>query len=268
MHMPTKTITLINYALYMVILSFILTACEQKEKSVATPELEKSEVSLPTWITKDYVMGNFEPKGHEDFQLIDAKYADREGLYLHKQALEDFKKMWNAAKADGVNLIIKSATRNFSYQKGIWERKWTGQTELSDGTKASDEDDAKKRALKILLYSSMPGTSRHHWGTDIDLNNFNNSYFEAGVGQKVYEWLQEHAASFGFCQPYTDKSGGRTGYEEEKWHWSYVPLSKDLTRFCKQQLRNQDISGFEGSEVATSVNMLDNYILGIGPNCL
>ncbi len=258
----------INFALCMVILCFITSACQQKEKSVATPELEKPEVSLPTWINKDYVMGNFEPKSHENFQLIDTKYADREGLYLRKETLEDFIKMWGAAKTDGVNLIIKSATRNFDYQKGIWERKWTGQTELSDGTKASDEADSKKRALKILLYSSMPGTSRHHWGTDIDLNNFNNSYFEAGVGLKVYEWLKEHAASFGFCQPYTDKSGGRSGYEEEKWHWSYMPLSKDLTQFCKQQLTNEDIIGFQGSEVAISVDMLSNYVLGIAPDCL
>ena len=245
----------------------VLSACQHKEKPVA-PQLENTEDLLPAWITKDYVMGNFEPKGHDAFQPIDVKYADREGLYLHKETLADFIKMWEAAHADGVNLIIRSATRNFNYQKGIWERKWTGQTELSDGTLASDEADSKKRALKILLYSSMPGTSRHHWGTDIDLNNFNNSYFESGEGLKVYEWLQKHAPSYGFCQPYTDKSGGRTGYEEEKWHWSYMPLSKDLTRFCKQHLSNQDISGFQGSEVAGSVDMLNNYILGVGSRCL
>ncbi len=263
-----KNSSVFNYALVVAGWSIMLAACQQKEKPVAPSKEPKVETSLPAWITKDYAMGNFDPKSHKDFQVIEGQYADREGLYLHKQTLSDFIRMWEAARADGVDLVIKSATRNFNYQKGIWERKWNGETQLSDGTKASDEVDPEKRAIKILLYSSMPGTSRHHWGTDIDLNNFNNSYFESGAGLKVYDWLQSHASSYGFCQPYTDKSSGRTGYEEEKWHWSYVPLSKDLTRFCKQQLDNEDISGFEGSEVATSVNMLDNYILGIGPDCL
>lgn len=263
-----KGASVLTFALIVVGWSLILSACQQKEKTVTSSQDQKVDTSFPSWITKDYVMGNFEPKSHTDFQLIELQYADREGLYLQKQALADFIRMWEAAKAAGVSLVIKSATRNFDYQKGIWERKWNGDTQLSDGTKASDEVDPEKRALKILLYSSMPGTSRHHWGTDIDLNNFNNSYFESGEGLKVYDWLQSHASTYGFCQPYTDKSSGRTGYEEEKWHWSYVPLSKDLTQFCKQQLRNRDIGGFEGSQVATSVNMLDNYILGIGPDCL
>ncbi len=222
----------------------------------------------PSWITQDFVMGHFDPAKHPEFVVIDKKYADREGLFLHRDTYRAFLRMWEAAGQEGHQLVIRSATRNFDYQKRLWDQKWSGLTILSDGTSANEIPDPEIRARKILLYSSMPGTSRHHWGTDIDLNSFNNEYFETGAGEKLYQWLTEHGASFGFCQPYTDKSSGRTGYEEEKWHWSYIPLSGKLTSYCRDYISNDLISGFKGSEVAQKVDMLMNYILGINPECL
>ncbi len=249
----------------------VITACDMKsnqENNTAKEEVQVEKPTWPSWITKDYVMGNFDPAAHPEFVLIASKYADREGLYLHQQVYKDFVSMWTDAKASGVSLVIRSATRNFEYQKGIWERKWTGETQLSDGTKASDVSDESARAKKILLYSSMPGTSRHHWGTDIDLNSFSNSYFSKGEGLKVYNWLVQNGHKYGFCQPYISKQDGRTGYEEEKWHWSYTPLSKDLTDFYKNNISERDIDGFLGSKVAEDVNMIHEYVLGINPQCL
>ncbi len=129
--------------------------------------------------------------------------------------------------------------------------------------------DPKTRALKILLYSSMPGTSRHHWGTDIDLNSFVNSYFEKGEGAKIYDWLTANAASYGFCQPYTEKGESRPfGYEEERWHWSYLPLAKQLTELAKVKLKDEAISGFKGAEVAPQIRVVEKYVLGISKSCL
>uniref|UniRef100_UPI0035656002 M15 family metallopeptidase n=1 Tax=Fodinibius sp. TaxID=1872440 RepID=UPI0035656002 len=136
----------------------------------------------------------------------------------------------------------------------IWERKWNNSTAESDLDKA----------LEILEYSSMPMTSRHHWGTDIDLNDLNNSYFESGQGRKEYEWLRAHANDFGFYQPYTDKSlNGRTGYNEEKWHWSYLPLASQYLKFYNRNISNADITGFKGSELAKEIDMVNNYVNGI-----
>src|ERR1043165_6982453 len=109
----------------------------------------------------------------------------------------------------------------------------------------------------------MPSTSRHHWGTDMDLNSLNNDYFDSGEGKKIYEWLTAHASEFGFCQPYTSKADGRTGYEEEKWHWSYVPLSKGFLEEYKKQVQYNDITGFLGSEVAESLRVIDKYVDGV-----
>lgn len=216
-----------------------------------------------------YLMGRFNPKKKVGFVKIPKKYANRSGMYLRKEALDAFITMYNAAKKDGVNLKILSATRNFSDQKRIWERKWLGKRRLSDGTNvAKDISDPKQKALKILEYSSMPSTSRHHWGTDIDLNSFNNKWFGHGKGLVLFQWLNANAAKYGFHRPYTAKNADRpTGYNEEKWHWSYTPLSVPMTRDAKRVLRDQNITGFLGSETAVQIAVVKNYILGVDASC-
>jgi len=229
----------------------------------------KKPIQIDSSITIDYLMGKFEPNNDKRFVTVDKAHADRAGLYLRKETYAAFLKMTEAAKQDGINFIIKSATRNFNYQKGIWERKWTGKTKINgkDINKITREVGDKARI--ILQFSSMPGSSRHHWGTDFDLNAFNNSYFEEGKGLKEYEWLTANASKFGFCQPYTPLGKGRpNGYEEEKWHWSYIPISKTLTEQAGLRITNEMIQGFEGDFTAQSINVVDNYILGINRDCL
>jgi LAS superfamily LD-carboxypeptidase LdcB len=170
--------------------------------------------------------------------------------------------MWEAARKDGVTLTIVSATRTFDAQRKIWEDKWTGRR-LVDGENLSELTDTVARARIILRYSSMPGTSRHHWGTDLDLNSLDNAYFDGPEGSRVYNWLLKHAAEYGFCQPYTSKSGGRTGYEEERWHWSYMPLAGPLLAAYQSRVTPQDILGFMGSGTAEAVSALTDFVAGV-----
>jgi len=214
-----------------------------------------------------YCMGKFDPAADSRFVTISDKHADRTGLRLRKEAYEAFVDMYQAAEADGVILQIRSATRNFDYQKGIWERKWTGKTTLSDGVNAANIASTSDRAKKIMNYSAMPGASRHHWGTDIDLNSFSNEYFATGAGRRVYEWLSTKGHTFGYCQPYTPKETGRTGYNEEKWHWSYTPLSEGMTQFVHQHMHDHDLQGFAGAEAAPRLSVVQLYVLGIDPTC-
>lgn len=217
----------------------------------------------------EYLTGKFDPAKHPDFAIVDKKYADGEGYFLRKDTYESFQKMWEAAQADGITLTIVSATRNFYRQKSIWEAKWTGARKIENGTNAAQKyPDPKTRALKILEYSSMPGTSRHHWGTDIDLNDLDNYTFEHGQGKKVYDWLQKHAAKYGFCQPYTPKGEARpSGYNEEKWHWSFIPVAKHLTDLAARRLSDEMISGFQGAEMADKIGIVEKYVMGINEDC-
>lgn len=204
----------------------------------------------------------------ERFVTIASRYASRDGMKLQPDVYEAFKKMHAAAKKDGIKLIIKSATRNFNYQRGIWERKWTGKRKVDGKNLSKSIPDPVKRALKILENSSMPGSSRHHWGTDIDLNSFNNNYFRSGKGKREYDWLVANAAQFGFCQPYTAKGADRsTGYNEERWHWSYKPLSQHYTADAGFYLGDNLFRGFKGAETAGQIHIVGNYVLGINSDC-
>jgi LAS superfamily LD-carboxypeptidase LdcB len=226
--------------------------------------------SFPDWISPEYLMGKFNPAEHPDFVEIDIQYADRSGQYLRKEVMKAFIQMYRDAKKEGITLQIRSATRNFDNQKRIWENKWHGRTLLENGMDASGQiSDPVQRALKILEYSSMPGSSRHHWGTDIDLNAFENSWFEKGEGLKLYRWLKTNAHKYGFCQPYTALGAERvTGYQEERWHWTYMPLSVPLTRYAREHLKDSMIAGFDGAETATKIGVVDKYVLGIHPSCM
>ena len=115
----------------------------------------------------------------------------------------------------------------------------------------------------------MPGTSRHHWGTDIDLNDLNNPTFEkGGTEEKTYLWLEKNAHTFGFCQPYTPKGAARpNGYNEEKWHWSYLPLSQKYLAQYLKAVQNDMIAGFKGAETAVKINAVGNFAGGINKAC-
>lgn len=243
---------------------------EEKKAKEKTPVLAK-KVSIKTVnsdFSVDYLMGKFDPNTHPDFVTIKSVHASKGGMRLRKETYEAFEKMYNAALKDGVRLTIISATRPFVHQKGIWEAKWTGKRAVNGQNLPPVVRDEEKRARLILMYSSMPGTSRHHWGTDMDFNDLNNSYFASGTGKKIYDWLVAHANEYGFCQVYSPKGDNRfTGYEEEKWHWSYVPIARRLTNLYKEKIKDEDISGFEGANTAVMIGMVDNYVLGINPDC-
>ena len=214
----------------------------------------------------EYIMGRFDPSKHPDFVIISTKYADKEGMYLRKDTYKAFLDMYEHALKDGIKLQIRSATRNFYAQKSIWEAKWSGARTIEGGENLSvTTPDPKERALKILRYSSMPGSSRHHWGTDIDLNNLENDWFNEGEGLKMYNWLKAHASAYGFCQPYS--AGRPHGYFEERWHWSYTPVAAKLTAYAKAHLKNEMIDGFLGSESATMIDIVKHYVLGINQEC-
>lgn len=210
-------------------------------------------------VDKNYLLGKFNPSSHSKFVKVPFPYTDKPGMLLRTEAFTAFEAMYKQAKKDGIDLKIISSTRNFDQQKGIWENKWS--------SFARNQPIPKNRALAILEYSSMPGSSRHHWGTDIDLNDLNNSSFESGGKyQKVYQWLSAHASGFGFNQPYT--AGRSSGYKEEKWHWSYTPLSKPLLAQYNTDISNSDIQPFSGSDLASEIGVIQYYVSGVSQDCV
>ena len=211
-------------------------------------------------IDKKYLLGKISYSKDKNFSAVDQAYCTKP-TYLLKEVYQNFKKMHDAAKKEGVNLLIVSGSRNFEDQKNIWDRKFKINIKTLDTISC---------IKKILLFSSMPCTSRHHWGTDMDLINLNNSYFEKGQGLKEYTWLKKNAAKYGFCQVYDDKKlTNRTGYELEKWHWSYMPIANLFLQQYKQKITYKDINNFIGATQAGNkkIDMIPNFVAGISKEC-
>ena len=161
----------------------------------STDTLQHTPLEAPD---KNILIGKTRPSTNKNLVSIDPMLASRAGMYMHRYAYEAFKKMHSAAASDGINLFIVSAFRSFGHQRRIWENKWNGKQLLDGNIFAPQISDPVERAREILKFSAMPGTSRHHWGTDIDLNSVEGSYFEQGEGKAVYNWLVRNAPSFGF----------------------------------------------------------------------
>lgn len=168
---------------------------------------------------------------------------------LQKEASESFINMRKEALKAGISIQIVSSYRSFASQKKIWNRKY--KKYILRGLSP------EKTIEKIIEYSTIPGTSRHHWGTDIDIIDgafeipknilFEDNYLNEGVYSNLKEWMDANSEKFGFYLVY-DKSLSRRGFKYEPWHYSYMPLSKPilekfLSRDLKKILQKSNLSG-------------------------
>lgn len=215
------------------------------------------EELLNEHITKDFLIGKVKRNNNPLFEKVIPEHTER-NIYLLAPVYEAYIKMYNAAKNDGVKLIITSGHRTYVEQVCEWELRWNNpQTEDTFETTVD-------KAKYLLQYRSMPGTSRHHWGTDIDLNSFRLSYFETQEGKKVYSWLQENAHLYGFYQPYTVRDETRpVGYNEEKWHWSYRPIAQIMLERYLVLIDKDDIKGFKGEKAVSHLDIIEQWVCGI-----
>ena len=221
----------------------------------------KTNISDNNKITKSFLLGKTNLASSNVFVKLENQYHTKSKMFLEKETAISFKKMKSAAKKDGISLIIVSGARNYYSQKSIWERKFKNNE--SKGLNPLEN------ARKILRYSSMPSTSRHHWGTDIDINSLEPSYFESGRGKREYNWLVNNADRFGFCQVYTDFNNmdRDSGYQNEAWHWSYTPKANIFLKEYNKRINYSDISGFMGSNLADDLSMISDYVNGISSDC-
>ena len=157
---------------------------------------------------------------------------------LLNEAYLKFKQMQNDAKKEGVEIEIVSGYRSYEKQKDIWNNKYNKNFE--NGILGI------KNINRIIEYSTLPGTSRHHWGTDIDIIDkrfipkgdllIEKNYAENGIYSQLFYWMKKNSKKYGFYLVYDD-SPKRKGFKFEPWHYSYKPLSAIfLRRFIEGNL--------------------------------
>ncbi|AXG69949.1 putative carboxypeptidase YodJ [Kordia sp. SMS9] len=196
------------------------------------------------------------------------------GFSIRKEAYDAFVKMRAAAAKEGIDIHVVSSYRNYAHQNRIWERKYKRFTKQG----LSPINAIKK----IITYSTIPGTSRHHWGTDIDIIDKNSSYsgdvlvpkkFHGdGPFCKLREWLEQHANTYDFHIVYTDDAH-RKGFKYEPWHYSYAPLSipmlKEYQKLdIKAMLQAEKLMGSEHFNETFINSYIKENILDINPELL
>lgn len=156
---------------------------------------------------------------------------------LQREALAAFLAMKAAAAREGIDLEIASAFRDFPAQQRIWDMKYRGERPLYDA-QGNVRDHAALAPLELIeaiaCWSAVPGGSRHHWGSEIDVidraalpEGYRVRLLPAetepgGVFHRLHRWLDEHMALYGFFRPYRSYRGG---VYPEPWHLSYAPVS-------------------------------------------
>jgi LAS superfamily LD-carboxypeptidase LdcB len=200
---------------------------------------------------------------------------------LHYEVVAAFLAMRDVAARAGIDLQAASSFRDFDQQVAIWNAKWCGERALLDRRGQPLEFAALPEAERvdaILCWSAIPGGSRHHWGSDIDVIDraavpegykvrlVEPEYGEGGVFANLTRWLDGNMRRFGFFRPFRQDRGG---VSPEPWHLSYAPVSLPAIELLDLSVLRRAI---EGSALACKAEVLSRlpeiytrFVLSIDP---
>jgi LAS superfamily LD-carboxypeptidase LdcB len=190
---------------------------------------------------------------------------------VHRALESPLLNLQQRAETAGFELRITSSYRSFERQRLIWNNKALGVRPVldSDGfpldiTRMNERD----VVLAILRWSALPGASRHHWGTDIDVYDGSRmspdyqlqlTVAEAqgdGPFAEFHRWLSDELQSTecNFFRPYAQDRGG---IAPEPWHLSYAPLACDFARHFSEDLLREQLQATELQLKNTVLENLD-----------
>lgn len=160
---------------------------------------------------------------------------------LQFNATKAFLALQQQATKAGFKLMPASSFRDFNRQLAIWNGKFEGTRPVLDAQSQPMDIHALsegERCIAILKWSALPGASRHHWGTEIDIYDPFRlpesqslqlepwEYENGGYFAELNEWLTENMSAYDFYRPFTHKE---SDIAYEPWHISYWPLSHEAS---------------------------------------
>jgi len=198
-----------------------------------------------------------------------------QGHLVAKDALAAVDNLANAASAEGFKLGIVSSYRDCEQQAKIVSQKWSGARQLLDDQDQDVSHLAGLERLKaILRFSALPGASRHHWGTDIDVVDLNviesghrlsltpSEYAQGAVLGEFSSWLKECAPKYGFLFPYAHDLGWVSA---EPWHLSFAAEAEKLCAdWCFEQwlaLLPSCLPGDMVTLISAHLDEIEGYVL-------
>ena len=191
-----------------------------------------------------------------------------QNVKIHPHILDALIQLTDKAKEAGFDLRVASGFRSFERQLLIWNKKACGARpvlnkvgETVDINSLSDDE----KVFTILHWSALPGASRHHWGTDIDVYDASRlpegyqlqltveETENAGPFAEFHKWLTGELDESDFFRPYIADVGG---ISPEPWHLSYAPLA----HIFAAQLSEDTLRGkIQGTDILLKENILNNF---------
>lgn len=145
------------------------------------------------------------PAGYEQYNLVNMSREhtvnDGKQYLLAGVAYENYIKMSDAAKKDGLSMKVLSAYRTENYQRNLYNNKVR-----TIGRVNADN------------YSARPGHSEHQTGLAVDISSTKGTFEYT----PEFKWLQKHAHEYGYILRYPKGKEWITGYSYEPWHYRYV----------------------------------------------
>lgn len=177
--------------------------------------------------------------GHSAAHLVRLHPDNPHSPLVHPAVREPLLALQRDAAEAGFELWIASSYRSFERQLAIWNEKAEGRRRVVDDWDRPVDMAAltpEARMHAILRFSALPGTSRHHWGTDVDVYDravVPEGYHvqltpeeSLGLFGAFHHWLDQRmaaGASHGFFRCYAEDRGGVV---PEPWHLSHAPTAR------------------------------------------
>lgn len=211
----------------------------------------------------------------------DAHLVAIQNHYLHANIVNDFVALQSAAASAGFDLCIASSFRDFNRQSAIWNAKFSNQRVVLNKAQQAVELNSLsdiEKCTAIMLYSALPGASRHHLGTDLDIFDKGavsddyelqltpDEYQHGGPFAELSQWLDTYLAEFGFYRPYQHDLGG---VAPELWHISHIAQSEQLMRHLSVEvlhncIKESDLLGKDA--ILTHLPALyERFVLNVSP---
>jgi LAS superfamily LD-carboxypeptidase LdcB len=206
---------------------------------------------------------------------------ERPRFAAQAEVIEAFLGMRDEASRAGFELRVVSSFRDFKTQVRIWNSKFSGEKPLYDleGQPRDFRLLSPSQVIDCILnWSALPGGSRHHWGTEIDVVDgaamppgyspklLPEEVADGGLFYELHRWLDENIARHGFFRPYKRYTGGMY---PEPWHLSYEKLAIPAGRMLNVDLLRRAIES--APIVAKDLvleripSILENHIMNFVP---
>ena len=178
------------------------------------------------------------------------------GVRVHCDVVLPYLELKGEARGAGFDLKCLSGFRSFEQQLSIWNRKALGKLAVLDSAAVPldiEKLSEKELSFAILRWSALPGASRHHWGTDLDVYDaaarpdgyeielIPEEVNAGGMFGPLHEWLDQRIAAgsaFGFFRPY-DRD--RQGVAPERWHLSHAPTAAGYEQQLTSELLRETV---------------------------